>query len=166
MTSSGSTSFITTSVAETEAFALAIGACLGVGDTILLEGQVGAGKSCFARALIRSILPESERLIDIPSPTFTLVQTYDTLVGPLWHVDLYRLSSFDQIIELGLEDAMGDAICLIEWPDRLGNRSPSTALSIAISQAETINNRSIVLSWSSPRWNPLKAVVDRLGTSS
>ncbi len=78
---------------------------------MLLDGPVGAGKTTLARAAILSILPEPE---DVPSPTFTLVQTYDTTRGPLWHCDLYRLSSVLEIEELGLEEAFETAITLIE----------------------------------------------------
>lgn len=91
------------------------------GDVVLLEGAVGAGKTHLARALIHAVLLQDE---DVPSPTFTLVQTYDTRNGTLWHSDLYRLSSTFEIEELGLIDAFADAICLIEWPDRLGELTP------------------------------------------
>lgn len=104
-----------------------IGARLRPGDTLLLDGPVGAGKTHFARSLIQSLLEVVE---DVPSPTFTLVQTYDTRVGELWHTDLYRLTAPDEVIELGLIEAFDDAICLIEWPDRLGELRPADALSL------------------------------------
>ena len=99
------------------------------GDTVLLEGPIGAGKSHLARALIRARLGRME---DVPSPTFTLVQTYQADVE-IWHADLYRLSHPDEVAELGLEDAFSHAICLIEWPDRLGNLMPTDAIRLSLS---------------------------------
>ena len=96
---------------------------------VLLEGPIGAGKSHLARALIRARLGRME---DVPSPTFTLVQTYQADVE-IWHADLYRLSHPDEVAELGLEDAFSHAICLIEWPDRLGRLTPANAIRIALS---------------------------------
>jgi tRNA threonylcarbamoyladenosine biosynthesis protein TsaE len=98
-----------------------LAALLQAGDTVLLHGPIGAGKSHLARAFIQRRLG---RLEDVPSPTFTLVQTYDT--------DLYRLSHPDEVLELGLGDAFSTAICLIEWPDRLGSHTPSNALNLRL----------------------------------
>lgn len=116
--------------AATAALGESLAGQLQAGDTVLLEGQIGAGKSHLARALIRARLG---RLEDVPSPTFTLVQTYDTEEGEIWHVDLYRLSHPDEVLELGLEQAFGSAICLIEWPDRLGPHLPADALHLQLS---------------------------------
>lgn len=102
------------------------------GDTVLLEGPIGAGKSHLARALIRARLGRME---DVPSPTFTLVQTYEASDTEIWHADLYRLGHPDEVLELGLEQAFGSAICLIEWPDRLGPHVPRDALVIRLSVA-------------------------------
>ncbi|MBY5933424.1 tRNA (adenosine(37)-N6)-threonylcarbamoyltransferase complex ATPase subunit type 1 TsaE [Tateyamaria omphalii] len=132
---------------DTAQAARAIGAALRPGDVILLEGDVGAGKTHFARALIQSLLVEWE---DVPSPTFTLVQIYDTKNGPLWHTDLYRISSDTEIDELGLFDAFETAICLVEWPDRLGAMAPQDALTIAIDMQ--CDGRSARLSWANARW--------------
>lgn len=100
------------------------------GDTVLLEGPIGAGKSHLARALIRARLGRME---DVPSPTFTLVQTYEAADTEIWHADLYRLSHPDEVLELGLEQAFGTAICLVEWPDRLGPHLPADALHLQLS---------------------------------
>jgi tRNA threonylcarbamoyladenosine biosynthesis protein TsaE len=100
------------------------------GDTVLLHGPIGAGKTHLARALIQTLVGQSE---DVPSPSFTLVQTYGTADFEIWHADLYRLSNADEVIELGLTDAFDVAICLIEWPDRLGKIAPKTALNITLS---------------------------------
>ena len=110
-----------------------IAALLRQGDTLLLEGEIGAGKSAFARALIRARLGRME---DVPSPTFTLVQTYEDAAGDIWHCDLYRLTHPEEALELGLEDAFETAICLIEWPDRLGDVAPQTALTLAFVAAD------------------------------
>ena len=117
----------TSSPEETGDLARRIGAALRPGATLLLDGGVGAGKTHFARALIQSLLLSPE---DVPSPTFTLVQTYDGTSGEIWHADLYRLSSPDEVVELGLEEAFETAICLIEWPDRLGELAPPYALTL------------------------------------
>lgn len=105
---------------------------LHAGDVVLLSGPIGAGKSHLARALIRARLGRFE---DVPSPTFTLVQTYQADDVELWHADLYRLSHPDEVAELGLFDAFDTAICLIEWPDRLGRHRPAKALQIDLASA-------------------------------
>lgn len=97
---------------------------LQAGDCLLLEGQIGAGKSHFARAFIQARLGRAE---DVPSPTFTLVQSYQADVE-IWHADLYRLSHPDEVLELGLDEAFDSAVCLIEWPDRLGSLLPKGAM--------------------------------------
>ena len=127
------------------AFARAIAARLGAGDVIALEGDIGAGKTHFARCLIQSLLPAPE---DVPSPTYTLVQTYPGPGFEIWHADLYRLTHPDEVVELGLEDAFSTAVCLIEWPDRLGQGAPKSALSLSFS--EHYEGRS-VLAQGAPR---------------
>lgn len=103
-----------------------------VGDCFLLRGQIGSGKSALARAFIRNLLgPDTE----VPSPTFTLVQTYDHNDLEIWHADLYRLGDVQEAVELGLMDAFTDHICLIEWPELLGDLAPNTALDIELSVA-------------------------------
>ncbi|WP_299650828.1 tRNA (adenosine(37)-N6)-threonylcarbamoyltransferase complex ATPase subunit type 1 TsaE [uncultured Tateyamaria sp.] len=124
-----------------------LGPLLRPGDVILLEGDVGAGKTHFARALIQSVLLTAE---DVPSPTFTLVQVYETRNGPLWHTDLYRVSADTEVDELGLTDAFEDAICLVEWPDRLGPLTPANALTIAIEAKD--EGREATLTWTDSRW--------------
>lgn len=101
---------------------------LQAGDCLLLEGSIGAGKSHLARALIRARLGRME---DVPSPTFTLVQIYQADTE-IWHADLYRLSHPDEVLELGLDEAFEHAVCLIEWPDRLGKLAPADALRLTL----------------------------------
>ncbi len=119
----------------TQSLASKIGAALQPGDTLLLTGALGAGKTFFARSLIQNRLAAIGQWEDVPSPSFTLVQTYQLGTATLWHVDLYRLSCPDDAIELGLDDAMDDAICLIEWPDRLGDLRPTHALDVLLADA-------------------------------
>ena len=106
---------------------------LTAGDVISLSGPLGAGKSALARSIIVSANPNET---DVPSPTFSLVQTYELADGtPLWHLDLYRIETPEDAMQLGLDDAFVDAVCLIEWPDRLKNCLPKSTLSIHIYQA-------------------------------
>ena len=142
---------------DTAHLAVRLGAHLQPGDCVLLSGGIGAGKSHFARALIQSLLVEHE---DVPSPTFTLVQTYDTIKGELWHADLYRLGDVDQVIELGLIDAMQSAITLIEWPDRLADVTPDDALQIEIRDPAMNDTRELSLDAKDQRW---VSVIEALG---
>ncbi|MEP1612882.1 MAG: tRNA (adenosine(37)-N6)-threonylcarbamoyltransferase complex ATPase subunit type 1 TsaE [Roseobacter sp.] len=138
---------------ETALFATNLGSKLKPGDVVLLNGTVGAGKTHFARHLIQSLLLTPE---DVPSPTFTLVQNYETVSGTLWHADLYRVSSIHEIEELGLTEAFDTAICLIEWPDRLGSLAPISALTLGLEDGETEDTRFLKASWSDQRWdNPM-----------
>lgn len=113
----------------TAALARRLAPNLRPGDLVALGGDLGAGKTAFARALIRALTYPDE---EVPSPTFTLVQTYDGAGGAVWHFDLYRLHGPDEVVELGWEEAR-DAICLVEWPDRLGPLLPADRLDLQLS---------------------------------
>ncbi|MBM7067228.1 tRNA (adenosine(37)-N6)-threonylcarbamoyltransferase complex ATPase subunit type 1 TsaE [Actibacterium sp. 188UL27-1] len=128
---------------------------LGNGDTLLLAGPIGAGKSHLARAIILSKLAGEDRVEDVPSPTYTLVQTYDTTKGEIWHTDLYRLGDPGEVYELGLDEAFEAALCLVEWPDRLGRTAPAHALSVEIALSGT--GRRLTLSAQDPKWAALLA---------
>lgn len=133
----------------TAAAAQSLAATLDAGDVVLLEGDVGAGKTHFARSLIQSILITPE---DVPSPTFTLVQTYETTRGEVWHADLYRLTDVLEIEELGLAQAFEGAICLIEWPDRLGTLRPASALTLTLTAGASEDARVLTANWHDEKW--------------
>lgn len=103
--------------AEVETFASALAAGVQAGDLIALSGDLGAGKSTFARAFIRAAVVNSDA--EVPSPTFTLVQSYSTGAYDIYHVDLYRLQGPDDVYDLGLDEERDDAVFLVEWPDRM-----------------------------------------------
>ncbi len=144
-----SRTFSLNSPTETQALAVQLAPRLSPGDVLLLEGPIGAGKTHFARSLIQSLLPIAE---DVPSPTFTLVQVYDGPVSEIWHADLYRLSAPDEVVELGLTDAFEDAICLVEWPDRLAELAPENALTLQFEISPHVEHRTLRLSSASEYW--------------
>lgn len=116
------------SAAEMAALGARVARLLRPGDTVTLAGALGAGKTVFARGLIRHFLPGEE----VPSPTFTLVQTYEAGRFAIWHVDLYRLKGPKDVRELGLDEALERGALLIEWPDRMGPELPADRLDIVI----------------------------------
>lgn len=124
-----------------EALARTLATLLRAGDVVFLNGDLGAGKSTFARALIRQALHDPEA--EVPSPTYTLVQSYEPEnTATLWHYDLYRLSGPDEIYELGMDDALEQGIVLIEWPERLeGTLRPS--LTIDLQPGDTSDVRTL-----------------------
>ncbi len=119
-----------------EAATLALGAQLAAlfkpGDVVTLSGELGAGKTSLARGAVRALCGA----VEVPSPTFTLVQIYEPQAFELWHADLYRLEDESEILELGLEEAFDHAVCLIEWAERLGTRLPPARLDVKLSFAE------------------------------
>lgn len=109
-------------------------------DVLALSGDLGAGKTALARALIRANAGDPD--LEVPSPTFTLVQSYDGRV-PVSHFDLYRLGSPSELDELGLDEALAEGAAVIEWPDRAGDRLPAAAVSITLSH-EGDGRRAVV----------------------
>lgn len=126
--------------ADTARLAAALAHRARAGDIIALQGDLGAGKTAFARSYIRALVGEE---IDVPSPTFNLVLVYDCPVAPVWHFDLYRLEDPDEIHELGIEEAFADGISLIEWPDRAGGALPADVLTVDIHAADGDSLRRI-----------------------
>ena len=128
------------------------------GDVVALSGDLGAGKTSFARALLRALGHKGE----VPSPTFTLAQSYELDPCPVWHFDLYRLTSADEALEIGIEETFADAISLIEWPEILGALLPANRLDIRFDFADSGESRRVALtgrgSWA-PRLAGLPAGV-------
>lgn len=116
--------------AATAALAARIGDGLRPRDVVTLTGDLGAGKTALSRALIRHLSGDPEE--EVPSPTFTLVQTYDLPGFPLWHFDLYRLSGPEEVEELGWDEIRADGVALVEWPDRLGPLLPPARLELRL----------------------------------
>ena len=115
--------------AATRALAVDLAGRARPGDVIGLGGPLGSGKTTFARAFIGAKIGAGE----VPSPTFTLVEVYQSLTGPaVWHFDLYRLEKPEDAHELGIEDAFADGISLIEWPERLGALLPQDHLGVTL----------------------------------
>lgn len=133
-------------LADTYALAHHIGDHVFPGLCVALSGDVGAGKSTFARAVIQHLMGKSGQVEDVPSPTFTLVQTYMLQDLEIWHADLYRISHPDEVLELGLLDAFSDSLCLIEWPDRLGQDLPHDALRLHLRPGALLDQRICTLS--------------------
>ncbi len=130
--------------AATEALAIQLARLLATGDALLLSGALGAGKTHLARALIRARL--SSPAEPVPSPSFTLVQIYDAPDGAqIWHADLYRLGDPGDVLELGLDEALDHAICLIEWPDRLAPNWPEAAVMLHLERARDESRVALLL---------------------
>ncbi|MEE8188684.1 MAG: tRNA (adenosine(37)-N6)-threonylcarbamoyltransferase complex ATPase subunit type 1 TsaE [Kiloniellales bacterium] len=137
--------------AATAALARRLAGLARAGDVIALSGDLGTGKTAFARAFINA-LPRpagaegGEEPEEVPSPTFTLLQIYERAPAPVWHFDLYRLERPEEVYELGLEEALQLAISLIEWPERLGPLLPAERLDLLLEYAASPGARRARLS--------------------
>jgi tRNA threonylcarbamoyladenosine biosynthesis protein TsaE len=138
--------------AATEQLGHKLASQICVGDVVALFGNLGAGKTSFARGLLRGLGFEG----DVASPTFPIVQTYDDLPVPVWHVDLYRIESPAELAELGLDEALENSALLIEWPERLGGTLSPDALALTF-EVEGESARSLTAhvppAWEG-RWPP------------
>lgn len=121
------------------------------GDVIALKGPLGAGKTTFARGFIQVFLKEEEI---VPSPTFTLVQHYDTAEFPIQHFDLYRIETKEELREIGLGEAIEECVCLVEWPEIAQEYLPKDTLMLELTYGEHENERVARLS-GSPRWDDI-----------
>jgi tRNA threonylcarbamoyladenosine biosynthesis protein TsaE len=139
------------SAEETAATGAALARVSRAGDVITLSGSLGVGKTALARGLIKALGHQS----DVPSPSFAIVQPYEELDPPVWHVDLYRIEDRREIEELGL-DAAADAVLLVEWPDRAGESAWTDALALSLDFApngDRILTAKVPKSWEG-RWPP------------
>ena len=114
---------------------------------VALAGDLGAGKTTFARALIAALAAEAGQAApEVPSPTFTLIQIYEFPRASLWHFDLYRIERPDDALELGIEEALAEGIALIEWPERLGPLLPARHIEVRLAFGAAPDARKIALS--------------------
>ena len=145
--------------AATARFGAALAGALAPGDTVLLAGPLGAGKSALARAVIQALLGAREA--EVPSPSYTLVNVYETQRGTVWHADLYRLGGeAEELEELGLAEAMaGGALVLVEWPERLGPALPARRLEIALS-APPAGGRDARITLHGHSWDRVAAALE------
>ncbi len=127
---------------QAKLFATNLSNILQAGDIIALWGDVGAGKTTLARHLIKNLCGDK---INVPSPTFSLLQIYDTAKFQIWHMDLYRINAPEDVFELGVEDAFHDCLSLIEWPDKMAGYLPVKRLDMVISVDIKNNHRNIYL---------------------
>ena len=152
--------------AATERLAAIVAAQARPGDVILLSGDLGAGKTHFARAFINALSDAAE---EVPSPTFTLVQSYAATVGghrlEIAHFDLYRLKSAEETIELGIEEAFAEGISLVEWPDRLGALTPKRHLVLRLEIAVDGVTRRAVLEGSADWHERLDRIAQRFAAA-
>ena len=135
--------------AATEALGRRLADAARPGDTIALAGPLGAGKTTLARAFIRRLTSAAE---EVPSPTFTLVQTYPGRGGTIWHFDLFRLARPEEALELDFDEAVAGGIVLIEWPERLGALLPARRLEVRLTVAAESDARRAELAGAGAGW--------------
>tara|TARA_B100000686_G_scaffold254175_1_gene265344 strand:+ start:1055 stop:1558 length:504 start_codon:yes stop_codon:yes gene_type:complete len=146
-------------IAATERLATEIASCSERGDVIALFGDLGSGKTTFARFFIRALGITGE----VPSPTFMLAQLYQTEGPTIWHFDFYRISKSDEAFELGMEEAFKDGISLIEWPERISGRLPLERLDVELDFVSGSENSRSVRLRGDDRW---RARLKKVGTTN
>jgi tRNA threonylcarbamoyladenosine biosynthesis protein TsaE len=124
--------------------AAVIATLLRPGDAVLLEGVLGAGKTAFARALLRALC--GDPTLEVPSPSFTLIQSYAAPAFAVHHFDLWRLDGPAALAELGWDEFLRDVV-LVEWPDRLGPLRPDAALTVRLALAGETARQATLLGW-------------------
>jgi tRNA threonylcarbamoyladenosine biosynthesis protein TsaE len=139
-------------LAATEQLGAQLASLAHAGDAILLDGPLGVGKTALARSFLRTAT--GDPALEVPSPSFTLVQSYDTTFGRVHHFDLWRIDQPQALTELGWEEALRD-IVLVEWPDRLGEWRPLDALTAALHFADGDVRLAVLSGW--------PGRIDRLG---
>ena len=150
--------FISSSEQDTSALAAKLALIARKGDVFALYGTLGMGKSVMARSFVQELCGDEE----VPSPTFTLVQLYDAPEYTIYHFDLYRLKSAEEIFELGMEDALYDGVCLIEWPEKMAQYLPRNCIKITI----TPNNEERIITISSADEQKLTRIKEALGLNA
>jgi tRNA threonylcarbamoyladenosine biosynthesis protein TsaE len=139
-------------LAATKRLGARLAAVVHPGDAILLDGPLGVGKTALARSFLRRA--SGDPTLEVPSPSFTLVQSYDTKLGRVHHFDLWRIDGPQALTELGWEEALRD-IVLVEWPDRLGEWRPVDALTAVLHFGTGDARRAVLCGW--------PGRIDRLG---
>ena len=143
---------ILASEADTRAIGNYLATQLRISDVIALSGPLGVGKTALARAMIEALGHEGE----VPSPSFAIVQPYENLDPPLWHVDLYRIERPDEMAQLGLDNALDHAVMIVEWPERAGDGAWPEALRLSLDFAPDGARRltaQVPTAWEA-RWPP------------
>ncbi len=145
-------------------FAHAMAAVLAPGDCVALRGQLGMGKTTFARALVRALLRDPA--LDVPSPTFALRQDYSSALGQVVHFDLYRISEPCELDELGFADALETSITVIEWPERAEADLPEDRFEMNLTTAPLADTRQVILRGYGAVADRAKRLAATLGTAS
>ena len=141
----------------TRRLAQAVARHLAPGDAVLLDGPLGVGKTAFARYAIQAMQADGGAVEDVPSPSYTLVQVYETARGTVWHADLFRIADPGELVEIGLDEAFATAIVFVEWPDRLGGDTPRRHLRLSLAIAPD-DRRLATLAAAGPGWDWLAGI--------
>ena len=150
--------FVLSDLAATERLARRVAAVARVGDLIALKGDLGSGKTTFARFFLRAVSGRENE--EVPSPTFNLLLVYSYPNLTVWHFDLYRLRAPEEAYELGVDDALAEGVALVEWPERLGTYLPAARLDLRLAESTTPDARHVTLAASGPWRDRLTLLVE------